>query len=94
VIDVEISEIELFKPGSRRQWLQGHANVSIAAYDLAKALKEPAYKKDIAFEYPMGREIEVESKAQVSAFRMAFVQRIASDISIKFTASSPVRRVD
>jgi hypothetical protein len=94
VIDVEILEMDLYKPGSRGQWLQGHAVVSVTAYDLTKPLKEPAYKQDISFEYPQGRELEVESKAQVSAFRMKFVQRIASDVSVKFAASSPQRRVD
>jgi hypothetical protein len=94
VIDVEILEMDLYKPGSRGQWLQGHATVGVTAYDLAKPLKEPAYKQDFTFEFPQGRELEVETKAQVSAFRMKFVQRIASDISIKFSATSPQRRID
>jgi len=94
VIDVEIQEMDLYKPGSRGQWLQGHATVAVAAYDLSKPLKDPAYKQDFTFEYPQGREIEVESKTQVSTFRMSFVQRIASDVARKFAASSPVRRVD
>jgi hypothetical protein len=94
VIDVEILEMDLYKPGSRGQWLQGHATVGVNAYDLAKPLKEPAYKQDFTFEYPQGRELEVESKAQVSAFRMKFVQRIASDISVKFADTSPQRRID
>jgi hypothetical protein len=88
VIDVEVLEMDLYKPGSRGQWLQGHATVGVTAYDLAKPLKEPAYKQDFSFEYPQGRELEVETKAQVSAFRLKFIQRIASDISIKFSASS------
>jgi hypothetical protein len=94
VINLEIVEIELFKPGPRRDWLKGHAVISVMAYDLSKPLKEPAYKKDITFEYPAGREIPLESDGQLSQFRMAFVQRIASDVSMLFVASSPVRRVD
>lgn len=94
VIDVEIVEIDLFKPGPRKDWLQGHAVISVTAYDLSKHLKEPAFKQDITFEYPTGREIPLESKGQLSQFRMAFVQRIASDVSTLFVASSPVRRVD
>ena len=94
VIDAEILEMDLYKPGSRGQWLQGHATVAVTAYDLAKPLKEPAYKQDFTFEYPQGRELEVETRAQVSAFRLKFVQRIASDISIKFAATSPQRRID
>jgi hypothetical protein len=94
VIDVEVQEMDLYKPGSRGQWLQGHATVAVNAYDLSKPLRDPAYKQDFTFEYPQGREIELESKAQISTFRMAFVQRIASDVARKFTASSPLRRVD
>lgn len=92
VIDVEVLEMDLYKPGSRGEWLQGHATVGVNAYDLSKPLKEPAYKQDFSFEYPQGRELEVESKAQVSAFRMKFIQRIASDISIKFADSSVQQR--
>ena len=93
VIDVEIHEMDLYKPGSRRQWLLGHANVSVEAYDLSKPLRDAAYKQDFVLQYPQS-EREVESPAQVSAFRLKFVERIASDISVKFTASEPKRRVD
>lgn len=91
VIDVEVREMDLFKPGGRKQWLQGHAIVSVAAYDLSKPLRDPAYKQEFSFEFPQGQEIEVTSRAEVSGFRMKFVQRIASDISVKFTKSSPRR---
>jgi hypothetical protein len=95
VIDVEIGEMELYKPGSRKQWLQGSANVSISAYDLTKPLKEPAYKLEMPVTYPQdGRETEVQSRADVSNFRMAFVRRIASDISVKFADSSAQRHMD
>ena len=93
LIDVEINEMDLYKPGSRGQWLLGHANVSVNAYDLSKPLREPGYKQDMVFQYPHS-EIEVESRAQVSAFRLKFVQRMAFDISMKFAASTPVRRMD
>jgi hypothetical protein len=95
VIDVEIAEMDLYKPGSRGQWLQGHAIVHVNVYDLTKPLKDPVYKIELPIRYPQnGYEYEVESKAHVSSFRMAFVQRIASDISVKFAATSPQRRVD
>jgi hypothetical protein len=94
VIDVEIAEMDLFKPGSRNDWLQGHATVAVNAYDLHKPLKEASYKYDYNTEYPQGREMEVESPAQVSAFRRKFVERIASDISMKFTTSTLQRRID
>ena len=95
VIDVEIVEMELYKPGSRGHWLQGQATVNVCAYDLTKPLKEPVYKKDMSFNFPtFGNEVEVQSRAQVSEFRMAFVRRMASDISVKFAASSGIRRMD
>jgi uncharacterized phage-like protein YoqJ len=92
VIDVEIREMDLYKPGSRRQWLLGHANVSVEAYDLSKPLREAAYKQDFVLQYPQS-EREVESPAHVSAFRLKFVERIAADIAVKFTASEPKRRM-
>ncbi len=95
VIDVEIVEMQLYKPGSRGQWLQGQATVNVCAYDLTKPLKEPVYKKDISFNFPtFGNEIEVQSRAQVSEFRMKFVRRMASDISVKFSASSGIKQID
>jgi hypothetical protein len=92
VIDVEINEMDLYKPGSRRQWLLGHANVSVCAYDLAKPLREPSYKQDFVIQYPQS-EREVTSPADVSAFRMKFVERIAADIAVKFSDSEPKQRM-
>ena len=55
--------MDLFKPGGPRgQWLQGRATVSVCAYDLTKAVKEPAYKIDLPFESP-GGEIDRDSAA-------------------------------
>jgi hypothetical protein len=88
VIDVEIQEMDLFKPGSRGQWLQGRATVSINAYDLTKPLKEPAYKLDMPFQSP-GGEKEKESGYELSLFRMNFVQFIARGIAAKFTETTP-----
>ena len=84
-------------PGSRGNWLKGHATITVNAYDISKPAKAAAYKFEYTPEFPHGREIEVEgrdSRVQVSTFRLQFVQRIASDISVKFVASTPQRRVD
>lgn len=96
MIDVEIQEMDLFKPGSRGQFLLGRATLSVNAYDLTKPLKEPAAKWDFPLGYPQsGFEEQVESRAQVSTFRMKFIQRIASDISVKFSSSANTqRRID
>lgn len=95
VIDVEIVDMELYKPGSRGKWLQGHSTVCVTAYDLTKPLKEPDYKKEMSFDFPpFGNEIEVGSRAEVSEFRMRFVTRIASGISVKFADSSPAQRTE
>lgn len=89
VIDVEIGEMDLYKQGSRGDFLQGRATISVAAYNLAKPLKDPAYRKELRFEYPRFSEIPIEtrSRSEVSSFRMSFVQRIATDVALKFTAS-------
>jgi len=88
VIDIEIQEMDLFKPGTRGQWLQGRATVSVNAYDLTKPLKDPVYKLDVPFESP-GGEMEKESAYQLSTFRMNFVQFIARGIADKFTDTTP-----
>lgn len=99
VIDVEIVDMDLYKPGGRGRWLQGHSTISISAYDLTRPLKEPAFKKEIEFEYPQGREVEIEQRgvaavSQISTFRLGFVQRMASDISVYFAAHSMTPRMD
>jgi len=88
VVDVEILEMDLFKPGGRGQWLQGRATVSVNAYDLSKPVRDPAFKWEYTIEYPKGREIEVETPSQISTFRQKFVERIAFDVSMKFTSST------
>lgn len=89
VIDVEIGEMDLYKQGSRGDFLQGKATISVAAYDLSKPVKDPAYRKELRFEYPRFSEIPIEtnSRSEVSSFRMAFVQRIATEVALKFTAA-------
>lgn len=91
VIDVEIEEISLFKPGPGSQWLQGRAAISVSVYDLTKPLKDPVYKVDMPFEFPKGREIEKESASQLSAFRITFIQFVAREIAAKFTDTTPQR---
>jgi hypothetical protein len=93
VIDVEIQEMDLFKPGSRGQWLQGRATVSVNAYDLNKPLKEAAAKWEFPINFPQhGYEREVESRAQVSTFRMEFIRRIANNVAVKFSATDTQRK--
>ena len=93
MIDVEIQEMDLFNPGSRGQWLQGRATISVNAYDLNKPLKEAAAKWEFPINFPQhGYEREVESRAQVSTFRMEFVQRIASNVAVKFSATDTQRK--
>jgi hypothetical protein len=91
VIDVEIQDIDLYKPGSRGQWLQGHATVSVNAYDLTKPIKDPVYKFERTFEFPREGEIEKTSAAMLSTFRMKFIQYIAGELAAKFTAT-PTQR--
>jgi hypothetical protein len=93
VIDVEIVEMDLFKQGSREQWLLGHAVVAVDAYDLSKPIREPSFKQDFTYQYP-NSEQPVENRSDISTFRMAFVQRVASNISVKFSASSPQKQMD
>ncbi len=88
VIEIEIQELSLFKPGSRRQFLQGAANLTVNAYDISKKSKEPAYSMTLTQSYPRDREEPVESPASVENFRRAFVKRIANAIVVKFTTSS------
>ncbi|MCX7666694.1 MAG: hypothetical protein N2112_14245 [Gemmataceae bacterium] len=88
VIEVEIQELELFKPGSRRQFLQGTANLTVNAYDTSKVGKEAAYSMTLAQSFPRDREVPVESPASIENFRREFVKRLASAIVVKFTTSS------
>ncbi|WP_157368888.1 hypothetical protein [Zavarzinella formosa] len=88
VVDVEIIDMDLYKPNSQGQWLQGRAAISVNAYDLSKSVRDPAFHSDYNVEFPKGREIEVENRSQISGFYQKFVSRIAFDISLKFTSST------
>jgi hypothetical protein len=85
VIDVEVRQMDLYKPGSRGQWLQGRAAVTVSAYDLSKQVRDAKYVQDFSIDYPRDHEIENDSPAVLSDFRMKFIRRIASDIAMKFT---------
>lgn len=86
VIDIQVLDIAIFEPGTRRELMKGRANVAVAAYDMSKPLKEPAYNpSEFNFEFPKTHPVSVVDEP-VSTFRQRFVKRIASDLVIPFTA--------
>jgi hypothetical protein len=85
VIDIEVLDIEMFEPGTRREQMKGRAKVAVAAYDLSKKLKEPAYNPpEFNFEYPKTHMVSRFDEPP-STFRQKFIKRIAADLVLPFT---------
>ncbi len=83
VIDMEVLSISLFKPGTNRSLLQGKVAIALSAYDLSKREKVPALEQEYTTTYPASHEMDADS-ISLPGFRQKMLQRIASDLAIKF----------
>ena len=93
VIDIQVLEVSIFEPGTRRELLKGRANIAVAAYDMSKPLNEPAFNpSEFNFEFPRTHPVSVVDEP-VSTFRQRFVKRIANDLVLPFTAHTSNQRV-
>ena len=86
VIDIEVLDVGIYEPGTRRELMKGRAKIAVAAYDLSKPLKEPSFNPpEFNFEYPRTHPVS-SGDEPASTFRQKFVKRIAQDLVIPFTA--------
>ncbi len=93
VIDIEVLDISIYAPGTRRELLRGHAKVAVAAYDMSKQLNEPSFSPpEFNIEFPKTHDVPVIEEP-TSTFRQRFVKRIAQDLVLPFTAHTSNQRV-
>ncbi|QVL33233.1 hypothetical protein KIH39_04770 [Telmatocola sphagniphila] len=92
VINIEIQkDFRIYEPRTGRQLMKGQANISINAYEMAKATEEPAYKTEMNLDYPHGRLVEA-SDITPSKFQIEFIRKMANEIVWKFTAHQQIDR--
>jgi hypothetical protein len=85
VIDVEILDITLFEPGTRREQMKGRAQIAVTAYDMSKKLREPAFSPaEFNVEYPKTHMVS-RFDMPISTFRQNFIKRIAKELVLPFT---------
>lgn len=85
LIELEINQISLYKPGSANTLFHGQADISVQVTDLNKQYDNLIYNKEYTTEYPRWREIPADG-ASSSAFRQTFLARIGRELSWRFTA--------
>jgi hypothetical protein len=84
VIDMELSQLSLFEPGTR-EILHGHCHIPLAVYDVEKGA-EPFEQYEYDVEYPgVGQSVPVDMESNPEKFKQKFFMKMASDLTRLFT---------
>jgi hypothetical protein len=93
VIDVEILDVALFEPGTRREQMRGNATIAQTVYDLSQNGREPAFSPpDFDVVFPL-KQVVSRNDLPVSLFRSQFVKHLAEQLVIPFTGRSQIERL-
>jgi hypothetical protein len=79
VLLVNLDKMSLFKPGTRNEFYEGRADVTVDTYQVDEGQGEPKYTYVHAFVYPKGGFSAADSKP-VSAFRREFIENLAVEL--------------
>lgn len=84
VIDMELSELSLYEPGTR-DIFHGHCRIPIAIIDVDKD-GEPFDRFDYDTEYPgSGQSVPLDMETNAQKFKAKFLAKIALDLTGMFT---------
>jgi hypothetical protein len=86
IVDLEINRLSMYQEGSSNQLYHGRAEISVTVVDCRQPELEPLFRKEYSSTYPRSRgEIPI-SDISAQSFRLAFLSRVATDLSWLFTA--------
>jgi hypothetical protein len=88
VIDLEIESISLYEPGNGNTLFRGRARISVDVVEVKKATEGPIYKEEYSIEYPKAwpQSANFSDDSNAAQFRLAFLTKIAQELSWRFTA--------
>ncbi len=78
VLEIQLENMNMYKPGTRNEFYEGRADVTVDVYDVAEAVDEPQTYSH-GFAYPTTGFRDVSSKP-ASAFRREFLEELAKEI--------------
>ncbi|MFN4261599.1 MAG: hypothetical protein ACK4RK_20130 [Gemmataceae bacterium] len=84
VIVLEVDAISLYPSNSHNLFLQGRAQISVDAIDLNNLDHGPVLREVYTIEHPRARGPVPTSDTNLQMFRLAFLNRIATEISWYF----------
>jgi hypothetical protein len=89
VIDISIDRLNLYEPGSNRQLYRGMADITVNVINVHDPEEGPLLRKPYTCEYPRKGPVPVDfSNNNPAQFRMAFLNRVATDLSWLFVPHS------
>ena len=83
VIDIQVGQMRLTKPGSR-DLLQGRAEIAVTAYDMAKP-DEPPFTTEKSVTYPRTFEKHA-TDITMGRFKKEFVKEMAKEVAFYFVS--------
>lgn len=84
VLDVSMSHMNIYQPGSANQIYEGRAEVAVDVYDVSAGQGEPKHRYVHPYTYPKTGMIAV-GDLPVSRFKMLFLERLALELARKHT---------
>ncbi len=94
VIDITLSNIQVYKPGSQNMLYEGQADVAVDVYDVAAGAAEPKDHYDQRFVYrpPHGPDA-TDLGINISLYKQGFVNRLAFEVIWKHLEHRPADAV-
>src|SRR5712692_7859133 len=87
VIDLTINSVTLYERGSSNLLFRGRASISLDVVDVNKPKEDPIYEEEYTVEYPRQGPISAsDSNSNPAQFRLAFLTKVAQELSWHFTA--------
>jgi hypothetical protein len=86
VIDVSITSMRLFEPGSGNRLYHARADISVQLFDAHRPDDPHLFQKELSVEYPDASGPVDASDTNLSQFRLKFVHKLGTDLAWLFTA--------
>jgi len=88
VLDITLSALQIYEPGSANQVYQGRADVNVDVYDCTRRSKDKFYTYVHPFTYPQGM-VRDASAIPLDRFKMEFMHKLASELVLKHIDHKP-----
>jgi hypothetical protein len=91
VLDISLSSIQVYQPGSRNSLYDGRVNTDVDVYDISSGQKEPKHHYTHQFVYRPNHTPDAtpDTGVNISLYKQGFVNRLALELTWKHLDHKP-----